>query len=742
MKHAMSEKFNIRRCFAAFFFLFFCYSAFTQEIIDEEFLDKIDINAKELWYDDIPAFRNNIVPDKYRNESAVILGYRRNVSIDKKSRSGFLTKGERSLVFIETVRFKIKLNDRSSIKSFSKIFFRFNDKMDGFSAKVLKPDGKEYPVSLNDAVGVESTEDVPEFFRSFFDQENNTGRNYYTVPIPNLGAGDILEYATITKSKLDVMGTGYIEFAPQYELCSKKFPVLFNQITIETDEKSYFKAVSINGAPEFVKQSANDPEFFRYVFTDIDRAVEKDVNFVNRYATYPMVKFQIIYSNKDNIKGALIGARGEIKKSFSKEEFCRKAWDDYAEVGETYYPSYGKIQKVVDELWIELKGMGARNWSEKEFIEKTYYRLRNLVVNNNTYLSDKVAAYIFGSLLFQRDINSELIVAVPNSIGKVSDILFNQEIRYIIKVGNNYYFNCTDHSNPEDLVEVLLGTEGYVISEPPKNGPQPIKTINLPDAAFTDNKSHYVIQASLYENMRTLGIVRTSSHYGISRSREAGSANRFTSYVFEDFQNYGGHSPVTKLYSSQRDEYYKYVYEYENKAKEAKQEFVQNELRNDFRQSAVLKKFTLINDGRSAKQEHVLTVKEEFDLPDMVRKAGKKYLINLSGLVGSQLQIKPDERQRKLDIDVGYARIMNWEIRFVIPKGFSVMGLQELEQNIENDAGLYKCMAEEKDGTVILNITKAYKKANLPKEKWTEMMGFIDMAYNNTFRYILLQPKN
>lgn len=65
------------------------------------------------------------------------------------------------------------------------------------------------------------------------------------------------------------------------------------------------------------------------MFTDRNRDTENDVNFVSPFLQYPMVKFQVIYSNSDQVKGALIGEKVELKTSFSKEELARKAWEDY-----------------------------------------------------------------------------------------------------------------------------------------------------------------------------------------------------------------------------------------------------------------------------------------------------------------------------------------------------------------------------------------------------------------------------
>jgi hypothetical protein len=714
---------------------------YAQDFINEDFLDNIENNAKSMWSENIPAFNVNAAPDKYKEESATIIGWKRSVSIDKKSRIGFLSKGERSLIFFENVRFKVQLNDKNAVQQFTKIYFRYFDKEDGFSAKITKPNGDVEHVSLNDAVGIESSEDMPEFFKSFFDQQSGDQRRYFKVAVPNLEPGDLLEYVTVTKNKLNVMGNGYIEFTPQYELCNKSYPVLFNQIIIDTDDKSFFKSMSLNGAPEFKKEAAAESGFYRYVFSDSDRGVEKDVNFINAYQVYPLTKFQVIYSNNDKVKGALIGSKGEIKTGFTKEELAKKAWEDYVQVGDLAY-SYGTVQNFVDAEWAMLKKMGAKDWTEKEYISKVYYKLRNVVLNRDTYLSDKVAAYIFGSLLYQRDIKSQLIISISNSIGTLKNVLFDQEIRYVCKVNDKYYYNFTDHSNPGELVETLLGSEAYIISEPQKKtGVQDITEIKLADAGIADNTINYVINASLATDMNTLGLSRLSTYKGISKNREIGDALKYTPYMLDDYKYYGGDAPTEKMKEAQEEEYWKSVKALKDRFKENKPEYVKSQLQGEFAQKVKYKDFEIKSDGRSLKTTD-LVFREDFDLSGMVRKAGKKYLVNAAGLVGGQLQIKKEERIRKHDINVGFARTLNWTINFKIPAGFTADGLQELNVAYDNEAGSYSCVAEEKDGIVVLKIQKVYKKANLPKEKWNDMLAFVDAAYNTSQKYILLKPKN
>lgn len=709
-----------------------------QDYINEDFLDNIELNAKSMWGDASPAFANNTIPEKYNGESAVIMAYKRNVTLDKKSRVGFFSRGDRSLTFYENVRFKIKLNDKYSVQSFTEIFFRYRDKADGFSAHVTKPDGSTTTVSLNEAVGVESNSGIPEFFKSFFDQESGNEGRYFKVAIPGLEPGDILEYVTMTTSKLAISSRGYVEFSPQYELCAKKYPILYNQISIETDDKSYFKSMSFNGAPEFKKEAASGDEFYRYVFTDAARDVEKDVNFVNVYQVYPMTKFQVIYAGKSENKGALIGEKGEMKSGFTKEELCKKAWEDYALVGDSYYNGL-PMQKFISSTFSDIKKKGIKNLSQDEYVTKVYYWVRNMVLFRDTYLNDKIAAYIFGSLLFQNDIKSELVIAASTSTGKLSNVLFDQEIRYACKVGDSIYFNCTDHSNPKELVQDLLGADAYIIAEPAKNGQQQIKPLILPNAKASDNTANFTIVASLDSTMANMKVSRTSEYQGISKARAITDAMRYTTYMLDDYEIFDGKSP-RESYGARIAEFYNAKRALEEQYAEVKPEFVKNGLQNEYAQKVVYKNFTMEKDGRSLKDRE-LVYREGYELGGMVRKAGKKYLVNVAGLVGSQLQIKKEERVRTYDINVGYARSLKWVINFKIPEGYTAEGLKEMALSVDNETGAYTSQAEEKDGNVVITITKTYKQANFNKEKWPDMLAFVDAAYNTSFKYILLKPK-
>ena len=715
-------------------------TAKAQEFIDEDFLENIETNAKFIWSEPATAFSVNETPAKWNDESAVVIGYKRSILFDKKNSGGFFTARQKNVFFFEKVRFKIQLHDKNSVQEFSEIYFRYSDKDDGFVARIIKPDGETSPVNLKEAVELESANDIPEFFKSFFDQTSGAQSRYYKVAIPNLEPGDILEYVSYTKSKLDVRGSGYVEFDPQYEICSKVYPVMYNEIDIETDDKSFFKSLSFNGAPEFKKENSDDKNFYRYVFTDRDRGTEKDVNFVNRLLVYPMVKFQVIYANSENVKGLLIGGKGELKNGFDKEELALRAYENFSSAGDNWINS-GSAYTLYYACQEEMKRMGAKDWSDQQFISTAYYMIRNKVVFRSNYLSDRSFAFAFSLLLTRRNIKNDVVISIANTIGKLKDVLFDDEIRYAVKVNDKLYFNCTDHSLPGDLVQSLVGNEAYIIGEPDKKRrTQDIKPFTLPDAPAAENTVSYIINSSLTPDFNNIIITRDSRYTGLVKTNNIRRAMQYTPYMIDDYKNYGGSSPTEKMKPREQDEYEKSVKAIKEEYKKLKPDYVKDGLESEFQQKIKFTDFKIISDGRTDKKKD-LVYTEQFELPGQIRRAGKKYLINLTSLLGPQLQIKKDERERKYDINVGYARTINWIINLKIPDGYTAAGITELNTNVENETGKFSCEAKEEGGNIVLKISKIYKQANVAKDKWKDMLAFIDAAYNTSYKYILLKPK-
>lgn len=85
--------------------------------------------------------------------------------------------------------------------------------------------------------------------------------------------------------------------------------------------------------------------------------------------------------------------------------------------------------------------------------------------------------------------------------------------------------------------------------------------------------------------------------------------------------------------------------------------------------SVPIMNFSLNSDGRTWRKQE-LNYTNKISLSDMVMKAGDNLLVNVPGLIGEQLFISQDERQREVDAHMGFPRSLRNIINFTIPEGY------------------------------------------------------------------------
>ncbi len=289
--------------------------------------------------------------------------------------------------------------------------------------------------------------------------------------------------------------------------------------------------------------------------------------------------------------------------------------------------------------------------------------------------------------------------------------------------------------------DALMGNQGYVITEPErKTGNQQITPVTLTDSKTDENTAQYDMNVSFDPVTGKMIISRTCTYTGLSKTKEIDDRVRFTTYMLEDFKIFNGPSLAENLTGRALDEYYSSVQALKEEFKTAKPEQIERNLRNEYNSTAVYKNFRMVSDGRSTKKSN-LQVIEDFELNNMSRRAGKKILLNLTGLMGGQLQITGEERNRTKDIYLSYPRRLVWNINMTVPDGYLVKGLKELNKTVDNEAGKFMCEAKEENGIIKITVTKQYNQKNMPKEKWDQLLAFTDAAHDQIFKYILLQPK-
>jgi hypothetical protein len=676
---------------------------------------------KPVWEDPDADFAVTAIPDKWKDESGVIIAQKTKFSFDKDANK---------LAVYEITRRRIKLNDRDAVNSYSTVYFRIGSSYDGAGIKIIKANGTVQDVSIRNAIFVEDLGTVPSTFQPYIGKASTTYDKskskvvFYKIAIPDLAPGDIIDYGTIFYDDNTVKKMSYIEFDPIYFVCTREYPVLAQKFEIDTDDKSFVNSKSTMGAPEFKETGNSNVD---YTWEDRNREKISDTRWVNRLVEFPMLKFQIVFSRSENRSDLFIGDRGELKKNISPQELANKMNNLYNRLDGSVYYATAKAY---------LKQISYEDLRDEDFIQKTYYILRHM----SFYRANGFSSELFASCLTQcldlKKIPYSLIVTTPLTLTKPENIIFRTEPEWMVKVKDKYIFNATAFSNPYDFKEEFLNTPAYIISL----GKNPTATpVTLPSCKPDDNITTNSISATMDTATRNMVVTLQKAITGLSKQYYNEQALSYTTAMDDDYRSYGGEDDMRAgMKGPALEGFEDRLRERKKEDKVRKLEYMKEELRDDYDNVSKYTEFTLNSDGRTWRKQE-LNYTNKFELSDMVKIAGDNLLVAVPGLIGDQLWVPQDERKREVDALMGFPRSLRNVISFTIPPGYKAVGIQNLNMNMENGAGTFAVQASVDGNTLNILVKKIYKDAVVKKENWPGLMEMLDAAYNFSQKKILLK---
>ena len=711
----------------SFYLILFSFIAVTVTAQEDEDtfspskLEAIAKNMKLIWDDGDADFTVTAIPDKWKDESGIIIAQKTKFAFDKDANK---------LAVYEITRRRIKLNDRDAVNSYSSVYFRIGSGNDGAGIKVIKSNGTVQDVSLRNAVFVEDASDVPSTFTPYIGKastyydKSKSRVIYYKLAIPDLDPGDIIDYGTIFYDDNTVKKMSFIEFDPIYFVCTREYPVISQKFEIDTDNNSFVNSKSTMGAPLFKETGNANAD---YSWEDHNREKIKNTRWVNSYVELPMVKFQIVFSKSENRSDLFIGDRGELKQNISPEELAKKMNNLYNKLDGSHYYNMAKAY---------LKQLGYADMREEDFIQKTYYVLRHM----SHYRANGFSSELFASCLTQclelRKIPYDLIVTTPSTLTKPENIIFRTEPEWMVRVKGKYIFNATIFSNPYDFKEEFLNTPAYIISlgKNPTAAPVTLPASN-PDENITTN----TIAASMDTASRNMVIVHQKAIVGLSKQFYNAQGLAYTTAFDDDYRSYGGEDDVrASMKGAALESYEDKLRERKKEDKTRKLEYMKKALADDYDNISAYTEFLLNTDGRTWRKQE-LNYTNKFELSDMVKIAGDNLLVSVPGLVGEQLFLSQDERKREADAYMNFPRSLRNVINFTIPNGYKVVGINNLNINIDNEAGTFAVLASVEGNKLNLLVKKVYKQTTVKKENWPRLLEMLDAAFNFSQKKVLLK---
>jgi hypothetical protein len=533
--------------------------------------------VQELFWGSNDAYKSaNTIPDKWKNESAVVI---------YKNEDYIFEKTGMTVTYTSSIRRRVKLLDQAAVTEFSE--FGFKDQVNRSSnywtrkgsnavgIKVVKPDGSEKIIDIKEeAVKVEE------------------GKK---IAIPNLEIGDIIDYYYYTISGFKTASE--YGWDPIELTLGDEYPIMNFKVGFKSENDFYVNFQTYNGAPELKKVPGKDNEGrYELVATDIEK------NDFPRWflplAEVPCYKFQVYFARngifRNNAWAFLSKEYTDIKKSVDKEDVKEFVRRKFAPVG-----NLGDIEKFIKKNTFK---------NDEEKVIAVYYYMRHEYFTRYmeafiTYkakimdpfelygsypiLMDSETEFIKHFMAFCKDnkLSYDIIIATPRENGPITDLLLATNTQAIIKVNTDnpvYLKLFNGFTNANQLDFMVENTNAYAI-EYTKNEITGIKDIKLPASAYKDNHTKENVTVTLSDDLATVSVVRESALYGHNKEQELSDKLYFFNFVDEDYTKYET-TPLVDLIKNKKkkDQFINEFGALKNKLLEKQKEEVKQSLEDEF----------------------------------------------------------------------------------------------------------------------------------------------------------------
>ena len=723
-------------------------------------------------------FEATAIPDKWKNESAVIIGQKTEYLFSR------LASGRKYLPVVrikEYIHKRIKLQDKNALEKFSTFYYVTMGKDGKAEYKVIKASGKEVDIDMKSAI--EEEKDIPAIYKPIY---YKLGIKFLKIAIPDLEVGDIIDYNVRSTIDWDMRTEG-IAFTPFIFSLSNNYPTMYQQyrFTLVDGMKVRFKA--FNGAPNLkmdAKASVFDDNlsYVAYYLQDKDREKTNEERWNYELRNTPSIKFRVIMLSDNDPESKSLGmayvdrsfldledmykrfagaafyktTAGNTLVAYTTEYIGKKRTDGVIKteddiIRETYYclrkvflemyyrgPVHSELEKVMTgkKLYKKVLELEKKNEAKKEERE------------DEIRMNSVVFASAFRSALAVQGINAEMFVYMPRKLGAWRDALFLEELDFVMKIKTkkkNYYFESFNNFDAFAApYEHLEGVEGYSIGYTTMNQyyrtPGPVTTIN-------DNIDRQEYLVSFPESMEVIKVARTSSFAGYEKASHIGKANLDREYLNVDFQKYFVEPQKDKSKKKKDEEVVDMTSntsKYDDPDKEdrlkKRMELFETDVKGEFDLDKY-ENFELLKDGRFG-DTAMLQFRENFTLKKLLSKAGRNYVFEVGRLIGGQIKLEQHElATRQSDIWLPYARTIENNIIMNIPAGYTVDGLQDLKFNVDNESGTFISDTKLENDKLVITTKKLYKKNFDKKELWPNYVAFLEAAYKFSQAKIVLRKK-
>lgn len=684
---------------------------FTLSVNADEKADYLKLAQKvrqEVWSSTPADFQKRTVPDRYKNASAVILSYYRELSTDyyRKATADLVLnlRLTRQIDCTDMERMLIQINDKKALKDYSEFTFKTKSRkwtwgyhhktQTVLGIRVIKKNGNVQEVSLDDYVDVKEGKNDKDLSQK--------------IAVPGLEVGDCIDVFS-----LDQIDTQEQQLDPFYFVLRQDEPVLYTKVHCVLDQSLATVYRTMNGAPDFTQTTDKDKNAV------LDMVMDKPVDAESSiwYNSLEQSPFIEMYITPTKAKVAVVEKAMRQKGVRGNPDVTPILQDDW-KLLKSYVSKGGYSPAGLPSTYKSVfKSAKKEGMSAEEKADRIY---------SFEYVSGGASQRVFNTVAnYLRKLGVEIEMGITTPFGALPvDKLINYNSTswfFRLKGTDVYYFPGTYPKVASEIPYIYQGRKAYMQDSE--------EQITIPVSQAEDNKS-----------VNDMVVKLDGTKLDISRK---------VTYSGEQ-KMYGQSlvSPDNTLFgSSQLEAYWRYL-KYDDKdpyscytkkeSAELKGAF------NEYRKNAIdpfKAEISSYHDGdpvqvggygvdcvgiRRDSSNFVYHV--DYVMDGMVKRAGNNYLLSVGKLIGSSLKLEGKDRERIDDVWRKMAFVDEWNIEIPLPKGYKVSAeaLKKIETSVANECGEFTVKATAGNESVKVYVRKCFAHRVEPVSNWSKLLALVD----------------
>lgn len=662
----------------------------------------------EVWSSTPADFQKRTVPDRYKNASAVILSYYRELSTDyyRKATADLVLnlRLTRQIDCTDMERMLIQINDKKALKDYSEFTFKTKSRkwtwgyhhktQTVLGIRVIKKNGNVQEVSLDDYVDVKEGKNDKDLSQK--------------IAVPGLEVGDCIDVFS-----LDQIDTQEQQLDPFYFVLRQDEPVLYTKVHCVLDQSLATVYRTMNGAPDFTQTTDKDKNAV------LDMVMDKPVDAESSiwYNSLEQSPFIEMYITPTKAKVAVVEKAMRQKGVRGNPDVTPILQDDW-KLLKSYVSKGGYSPAGLPSTYKSVfKSAKKEGMSAEEKADRIY---------SFEYVSGGASQRVFNTVAnYLRKLGVEIEMGITTPFGALPvDKLINYNSTswfFRLKGTDVYYFPGTYPKVASEIPYIYQGRKAYMQDSE--------EQITIP-----------VSQAEANKSVNDMVVKLDGTKLDISRK---------VTYSGEQ-KMYGQSlvSPDNTLFgSSQLEAYWRYL-KYDDKdpyscytkkeSAELKGAF------NEYQKNAIdpfKAEISSYHDGdpvqvggygvdcvgiRRDSSNFVYHV--DYVMDGMVKRAGNNYLLSVGKLIGSSLKLEGKDRERIDDVWRKMAFVDEWNIEIPLPQGYKVSAeaLNKIETSVANECGEFTVKATAGNESVKVYVRKCFAHRVEPVSNWSKLLALVD----------------